>query len=140
MFESLLAAIVIIAILAAILWWSMPPKDALPRAWKPPSGKLPPRKRLSSECGRAMTSTALPRASIANPCISGWKGISVIKRLSLLLLTAVLAGCAAKPPIIIDASCVSFTVIRPSRADTDETLRQILAHNQTWRALCAEQP
>ena len=64
----------------------------------------------------------------------------MIKRLSPLLIAAALAGCASKPPIIIDASCVSFTVIRPSRADTDETLRQILAHNQTWRALCAEQP
>lgn len=64
----------------------------------------------------------------------------MIKRLSLMLIAAALAGCAAKPPVIIDASCASFTVIRPSRADTEETLRQILAHNRTWRALCEAAP
>lgn len=60
----------------------------------------------------------------------------MIKRLSYLLIAAALAGCAVNQPIVIDASCVAFTPIHPSRQDSAGTLRQVLAHNTMWREIC----
>lgn len=54
------------------------------------------------------------------------------------LIALTLTACA-RPPIVIDSGCHAYRVIRASRADTVETLRQVLAHNQTWRARCARQ-
>ena len=51
-------------------------------------------------------------------------------------LMALLLTACARPPIVIDSGCHAYRVIRPSRADTTETLRQVLSHNQTWRARC----
>jgi hypothetical protein len=58
--------------------------------------------------------------------------------LAALLLTA----CQATIPTsgiemrIVDTSCAAFEPIRASRTDTDETRRQVKAHNAAWDALC----
>lgn len=61
----------------------------------------------------------------------------------MLLFAATIAtsGCVttSEPSVatrIPDVSCTSFQIIRPSRDDTLDTKRQVLAHNNTWRALC----
>lgn len=54
----------------------------------------------------------------------------------LAALIALLLTACARPPVVIDSGCHAYRVIRPSRADTTETLRQVLSHNQTWRARC----
>ena len=66
-----------------------------------------------------------------------WRGVcGVLLFLPLLLL----AGCAtvSGPVSGVSASgfCAVARLIRPSRADTPETLRQILAHNEKVRRLC----
>lgn len=53
-----------------------------------------------------------------------------------LLLALLLTGCASRAPVVIDSACERFAVLRPSRQDTMETQRQILAHNRIWRAAC----
>lgn len=40
---------------------------------------------------------------------------------------------------VINPSCSGFALIKASRQDTTETLRQVLAHNQTYREICQEQ-
>ena len=41
-------------------------------------------------------------------------------------------------PTVVDTSCKVFEVIRWSRSDTDETIRQVKAHNAVWKSLCAK--
>lgn len=60
----------------------------------------------------------------------------MIKTVVKTALMALLLTACARPPIVIDSGCHAYRVIRPSRADTTETLRQVLSHNQTWRARC----
>ena len=62
--------------------------------------------------------------------------------LNALILTAVLsAGCGIDPWGLRD-NCYWAEPIRPSSADvlTDETLKQIVAHNEIGARLCAWQP
>ena len=59
----------------------------------------------------------------------------MIKTVVKAALMALLLTACARPPIVIDSGCHAYRVI-PSRADTTETLRQVLSHNQTWRARC----
>jgi hypothetical protein len=40
---------------------------------------------------------------------------------------------------IVDTACSAFEPIRYSRNDTDDTKRQIRAHNAAWDALCKGQ-
>ena len=63
----------------------------------------------------------------------------MIKTVVKTALMALLLTACARPPIVIDSGCLAYRVIRASRADTPETLRQVLAHNQTWRARCMRQ-
>jgi hypothetical protein len=65
----------------------------------------------------------------------------VLKRLAplaALLLTA----CQGTTPTsgietrIVDTSCAAFEPIRASRTDTEDTRRQVKAHNAAWDALC----
>lgn len=58
------------------------------------------------------------------------------KWMLLCAATIAISGCATTRQEVPDVSCSSFSVIRPSRADTPETKRQVLIHNQTWRAMC----
>ncbi|MDG4949154.1 hypothetical protein NYR72_12545 [Actinobacillus equuli subsp. haemolyticus] len=39
---------------------------------------------------------------------------------------------------MINPSCAGFGIIKASRQDTTETLRQILVHNTTYREICKE--
>ncbi len=58
--------------------------------------------------------------------------------LRLMMLFAVIiaiSGCVSDQQAI-DASCAAYQVIRPSRLDTLETKRQVLAHNTIYRKLC----
>lgn len=57
------------------------------------------------------------------------------KWMLLCVVTIAISGCVTTP-VTTDTSCQSFKVIRPSQLDTMGTKRQVLAHNQTWRALC----
>lgn len=61
---------------------------------------------------------------------------SVTKAVILLFL---LSGCATleKPSVVISDYCGNAGVIRPSRADTPGTLRQIAKNNAKYRALCS---
>jgi hypothetical protein len=65
--------------------------------------------------------------------------IPPLRLLTAFLLAMPLAACAtARPPELSLAGgyCAVARLIRPSRADTPGTLRQILAHNEKVRALC----
>lgn len=53
-----------------------------------------------------------------------------------IIATSALAGCVTTEKGVVDSSCQSFAIIHPSRSDTFDTKRQVLAHNQTYRALC----
>ena len=54
-----------------------------------------------------------------------------------MLLT--LASCQTMTPTsVTDVSCSAFEPIHYSRTDTEETRRQIVAHNAAWDAICKE--
>gem|GEM_PF-868057 len=54
--------------------------------------------------------------------------------LALCLGMSLIAGCS--PITGTNPLCYAFDVIRPSRQDTEETLRQVLVHNQTYDQVC----
>jgi len=62
---------------------------------------------------------------------------SFIKLAVPIALAAIATGCTSRTSAISDVSCLAFTIIEPSRADTAETLRLIGQHNAAWRALCS---
>ena len=48
-----------------------------------------------------------------------------------------LAGCAIKTrTVVIDTGCTSMQIIRYSKMDSDQTIRDVKAHNAVWRHLC----
>lgn len=63
-------------------------------------------------------------------------------RLSLVaMLVASMSSCtrtAGLETTIVVTGCHAFQKIYPSRADTTETKRQILAHNLTHQEICDE--
>lgn len=65
--------------------------------------------------------------------------------LSIAILSSILSGCAIltrlnEPPKPtydpVPAMCEIFVPIKWNKADTDETLKQIKAHNGVWLQLC----
>lgn len=70
----------------------------------------------------------------------------------MILLSAMTAACATPEPlrIVTDTSCTSFRAISyaqlpkgqaddsGNKADSDETVKEIDAHNAKWDALCAK--
>ncbi|WP_279626082.1 hypothetical protein [Rodentibacter genomosp. 1] len=40
---------------------------------------------------------------------------------------------------MINPSCAGFSLIKASRQDTTETLRQVAVHNATYRQICEGQ-
>lgn len=61
--------------------------------------------------------------------------------MKLTLLCAAITGISGcthlqEPQAVPDSSCTAYQVIRPSRSDTLETKRQVLAHNSVYRKLC----
>jgi len=55
-----------------------------------------------------------------------------------LLSAYLLTGCATAIPEIADSSCKSFKPISSSKADTEPTKRQIIAHNKVFDTICPE--
>jgi hypothetical protein len=58
--------------------------------------------------------------------------LNKIFAISLVLL---LAGCATAPTVISDY-CQNYRIIRPSRSDTPDTLKQVATENAKYRAVC----
>jgi hypothetical protein len=58
--------------------------------------------------------------------------------ITVSVVTFVISGCATldAAQLTQPGACAVFSVIHPSRVDTPETKRQVLAHNQTYRATC----
>ncbi len=63
----------------------------------------------------------------------------VVKQIAkqMLLGTAVtiLTGCASAP-LGTDPACTVFEPICASRADTEDTIKQIIGHNAAFEAMC----
>lgn len=62
----------------------------------------------------------------------------MLKWMLLLGLTTAISGCVSTkaPRAVPDSSCAAFSIIRPSRQDTLDTKRQVLAHNTIYRKIC----
>ena len=50
-----------------------------------------------------------------------------------------LTGCATSTPEIADSACRSFKPISMSKADTEQTKRQVIGHNRAYDAVCPGQ-
>ncbi|MGE5163039.1 MAG: hypothetical protein ACM3IH_03310 [Sphingobacteriales bacterium] len=62
-------------------------------------------------------------------------------RAAVLLLAALLAGCAHYPAVTATADpCVAFRPIYWGAKDTRATLDQIDSHNRVWKELCQKKP
>ncbi|MCU0108052.1 hypothetical protein [Rodentibacter caecimuris] len=55
-----------------------------------------------------------------------------------LAVTMSLTACNSPAISVINPSCAGFSVIKASRQDTTETLRQVAVHNATYREICSE--
>ena len=60
------------------------------------------------------------------------------KTLVALAVMMSLTACNNRAISVINPSCSGFGVIKASRQDTTETLRQIAVHNATYREICKE--
>lgn len=59
------------------------------------------------------------------------------KTLVALAVAASLTSCTKTVTYeVTNSSCAGFGLIKASRKDTTETLRQILTHNNTYRQIC----
>ncbi|AXN95980.1 hypothetical protein [Pasteurella multocida] len=59
------------------------------------------------------------------------------KTLVALAVTALLTSCSKTVTYeVTNSSCAGFNLIKASRQDTTETLRQVLVHNNTYRQIC----
>lgn len=54
----------------------------------------------------------------------------------LCAVISVTSGCVSTGSTTVASGCSAFTIIRPSRQDTLETKRQVLAHNTVYREVC----
>lgn len=60
--------------------------------------------------------------------------------IALALLPLCLGACAHQAIQTAETAksdCTAFGLISYSKADTDETIRQIKAHDAAWRAMCS---
>jgi len=63
-----------------------------------------------------------------------------VKIASGLALMVLMNSCTNKVGSEITITgCEAFSLIYPSRLDTDETKRQVLAHNLTYQEICHEE-
>ncbi|WP_162198521.1 hypothetical protein [Muribacter muris] len=53
-----------------------------------------------------------------------------------LTVSGLLTACTPTPISVINPSCAGFSLIKASRQDSTETLRQVLVHNDTYRTIC----
>lgn len=56
--------------------------------------------------------------------------------LAAMLSAFLLTGCATNIAGIADTGCQSFKPISMSKADTEQTKRQIVAHNKVHDSIC----
>lgn len=57
--------------------------------------------------------------------------------LTLMLSTPILTGCAKMmATLAIDTSCKAFRPITWSHSDTDQTIKEVKAHNAVYDKLC----
>lgn len=61
-----------------------------------------------------------------------------MKATAVIVACVMLTGCAGAIPEIADSSCKSFKPISSSKADTEPTRRQIIAHNKVFDTICPE--
>ena len=61
----------------------------------------------------------------------------MLRLMMLSVLTIGISGCQHTRPQVQDTACTAFEIIKPSRADTPGTKRQVLQHNTVWKKLCA---
>lgn len=54
----------------------------------------------------------------------------------MLCVPFLLTGCATGTPVT-DSSCKSFRPISNSTKDTEQTRREVIAHNRVYRKLCS---
>lgn len=64
----------------------------------------------------------------------------IVKMFSVLVLAMLMSSCSntTTSETTVITGCTAFSLIYPSRADTEETKRQILAHNLTFEEVCSE--
>jgi hypothetical protein len=62
----------------------------------------------------------------------------MLKLMMLCGATIAISGCVSsqKAAPVAGADCGAYQIIRPSRQDTLDTKRQVLAHNSVYRKLC----
>jgi hypothetical protein len=65
--------------------------------------------------------------------------LAKLTKLGVVLSGCLLAGCATPIAGIADSSCKSFKPISMSKADTDQTKRQVIGHNKAYDAICPAQ-
>lgn len=61
------------------------------------------------------------------------------KWMTLCAMIFAISGCASISPsqqVTVGNACGAFSIIRPSRLDTEETKKQVLAHNRVYRVTC----
>lgn len=61
----------------------------------------------------------------------------MIKTIILLSLALPIMPQRCDSPTVISDFCQSYTIIRPSRSDTPDTLKQIATANAKYRAVCS---
>lgn len=59
----------------------------------------------------------------------------LIKLITVCLLMTLMSSCKQADILEIN-NCTAFGLIYPSRADTTETKRQVLTHNQIYERVC----
>ena len=59
----------------------------------------------------------------------------VAKQAVILTAVTILTGCASAP-LGTDPACTVFEPICASRADTEDTIKQIIGHNAAFEAMC----
>ena len=56
-----------------------------------------------------------------------------------VIVANLLTACQQAEISVTNTACDGFGIIRASRQDSTETLRQIKVHNDTYRAICPEE-
>lgn len=83
--------------------------------------------------------TAIPILTILTCATEAGERRSCLLELQLFGVGKSLLCEAAATPAVVDTACRAFEPIRYSRNDTNETQRQVRAHNAAWDALCKDQ-
>ncbi len=65
---------------------------------------------------------------------------NILKMYCIAVVTLLMSNCTPKVTSVTTISgCHAFSPIYPSRADTEQTKRQVLVHNLTYEEVCKEQ-